>query len=106
MVKLLKDVSAMHTVTGFSVHVMDFEGTMRWRRVDDIGGRAFVLSLFYFGASCDGGRLRGDCVYLAYPVARKLLVFDVKDGSMETQKLDEAPAAAASVKAFWVLPSC
>ncbi|KAI4968421.1 hypothetical protein ZWY2020_058076 [Hordeum vulgare] len=108
MVNLLSEAADMHTVTGFSVDVMDFEKSStatRWRRVDDLGGRAFVLSLFYFGASCEGGRLRGDCVYVAYPVARKLQVFDVKDGSMETHNLDQAQAPAASDKAFWVLPS-
>ncbi|KAK1677710.1 hypothetical protein QYE76_038558 [Lolium multiflorum] len=103
-VSLLFDVADVYTVTGSSVHVMDFESS-RWRRVGDLGGRAFVLSLFNFGASCESGGeagLRGDCVYVAYPVARELLVFDVKDGSMESVKLDEAPK---SDKAFWVLPS-
>jgi hypothetical protein len=103
-VSLLFDVADVYTVTGSSVHVMDFESSL-WRRAGDLGGRAFVLSLFNFGASCESGGeagLRGDCVYVAYPVARKLLVFDVKDGRMESVKLDEAPK---SDKAFWVLPS-
>uniref|UniRef100_A0ACD5YZ94 Uncharacterized protein n=1 Tax=Avena sativa TaxID=4498 RepID=A0ACD5YZ94_AVESA len=103
MVSLLFAVTGLRTVTGASVQVMDFESS-RWRGVGDLGGRAFVLSMYNFGASCESGGeagLRGDCVYVAYPVAKKLLVFDVKDGSMESVKLDDAPE---SDKAFWVLP--
>ncbi|KAM3392453.1 hypothetical protein ACQJBY_013540 [Aegilops geniculata] len=101
MVKLLMDEADLNKYTGLSVYVMDFERT-RWRRVGDLGGRTFVMAPVYVGASCEAGRLRGDCVYVVCPMSRELQVFDVKDGSIQTQRLDEAPF---SDKAFWVLPT-
>uniref|UniRef100_A0A453AK52 KIB1-4 beta-propeller domain-containing protein n=1 Tax=Aegilops tauschii subsp. strangulata TaxID=200361 RepID=A0A453AK52_AEGTS len=101
MVNLLMDEADLNKYTGLSVYVMKFERT-RWRRVGDLGGRAFVMAPVYVGASCEAGRLRGDCVYVVHPMSRELQVFDVKDGSMETQRLHEAPF---SNKAFWLLPT-
>ncbi|KAM3372317.1 hypothetical protein ACQJBY_019291 [Aegilops geniculata] len=101
MVNLLMDEADLNQYTGLSVYVMDFERT-RWRTVGDLGGRAFVMAPVYVGASCEAGRLRGDCVYVVCPMSRELQVFDVKDGSIQTQRLDEAPF---SDKAFWVLPT-
>lgn len=40
------------------VHRMDFS-TLRWCNVRDLGGRAFLLSRFYFGASCSAGGEHG-----------------------------------------------
>ncbi|CAO1942685.1 unnamed protein product [Urochloa humidicola] len=51
------------------VQKMDFSAR-RWRDVDDLGGRTFLVSSFYFGASCNGGGesgLRQDCVYFVNP---------------------------------------
>ncbi|KAF8755816.1 hypothetical protein HU200_011288 [Digitaria exilis] len=87
-----------------SVHRMDFT-ERRWRKVKDLGGRVFLLSLFYFGASCAGGELglEKDCVYMVYPVRKALLVFNVKEGTIEMRAFDgEVPA---SDKGFWVLPT-
>ncbi|KAL6616560.1 hypothetical protein ACP70R_038830 [Stipagrostis hirtigluma subsp. patula] len=77
---------------------------LRWRGVDDLGGRTFVLSLCHFGASCSGGEggLRQDCIYIVYPRKKEMQVFDVKEGTNELLKLDEAPT---SDKAFWFLPA-
>jgi hypothetical protein len=47
------------------VHRMDF-AERRWRRVEDLGGRVFLCSLFYFGAPCSGGGesgLQEDYIY-------------------------------------------
>ncbi|XBI98731.1 hypothetical protein VPH35_018936 [Triticum aestivum] len=90
MVNLLMDEADLNKYTGLSVYAMDFERT-RWRRVGDLGGRAFVMAPVYVGASCEAGRLRGDCVYVVHPMSRELQVFDVKDGSIQTQRLHEAP---------------
>ncbi|KAF8755817.1 hypothetical protein HU200_011289 [Digitaria exilis] len=79
---------------------------LRWRGVDDLGGRTFFLSLFYFGASCsvaEHGGLQQDCVYVVYPRRKEMLIVDVKEGTNCLRKLgDEAPAAD---KAFWLLPA-
>ncbi|GJM92289.1 hypothetical protein PR202_ga08742 [Eleusine coracana subsp. coracana] len=86
------------------VDKMDFSGR-RWRGVDDLGGRAFLLSGSCFGVSCscgDGARLRQDSVFLMNPRKREMLVFDVKEGTRTLHNLDEqAPLAD---KAFWLLP--
>ncbi|CAN6311848.1 unnamed protein product [Urochloa humidicola] len=77
----------------------------RWRSVDDLCGRTFLLSLFHFGASCSSGggehELKKDCIYIVYPRNREMLIIDVKEGTNYMHKLDEAPAAD---KAFWLLP--
>ncbi|TVU36158.1 hypothetical protein EJB05_18075, partial [Eragrostis curvula] len=86
------------------VEKMDFSAR-RWRAVDDLGGRTFLLSRYYFGASCvcgeNSGGLQQDCVYVVNPWKKEMLVFDVKDGTHSLHKLDEAPSAD---KAFWLLP--
>ncbi|CAM0953969.1 unnamed protein product [Alopecurus aequalis] len=89
---------------GATVHMMDFS-TRRWRRVDDLGGRTFLLSMYEFAASSEGGEfgLRQNCVYFMDNPERKLLqIFSVKDGSAEPQEFDDAPT---SDKAFWMLSS-
>ncbi|RLN23978.1 hypothetical protein C2845_PM07G31750 [Panicum miliaceum] len=104
MVTLLCTNTRRDRIYRASVHRMDFaEG--RWRKVNDLGGRAFLLSLFYFGASCSGGRhgLRKDCVYMVYTVKKATLVFDVKEGTIEMRDLDDE--VPTSDKAFWVLPT-
>ena len=85
------------------VHRMDF-ARRRWSNVHDLGGRAFLLSRFYFGASCSGDDrgLQPDRVYFVCPRTNTLQVFDVQEGTYELHKLDQAPAVD---KAFWLLPS-
>jgi hypothetical protein len=102
MVSLLCVTSAK-TIYGASIHRMDFS-KQRWRKVHDLAGQTFLLSLFNFGALCSAinSGLRENCVYISYPWEKTLHIFNVKDGSMESQKLDEAPA---SDKAFWMLPT-
>uniref|UniRef100_A0ACD5YYE5 Uncharacterized protein n=1 Tax=Avena sativa TaxID=4498 RepID=A0ACD5YYE5_AVESA len=102
MVSLLCVTSAK-TIYGASIHRMDFS-KRRWRKVDDLGGHTFLLSLFNYGAMCSVSKsgLRENCVYISYPWEKTLHIFNVKDGSMESQKLDEAPA---SDKAFWMIPT-
>ena len=88
---------------GATVHRMDFL-KQQWCKDDNIGGRTFLLSLYEFGASCLGDKcgLRQNCVYLPDPYEKTLQIFNVKDGSVEVQKLDDA---VVSDKAFWVLPT-
>ncbi|KAM3392438.1 hypothetical protein ACQJBY_013530 [Aegilops geniculata] len=102
MVSLLF-VTTAKTIYGARVHRMDFS-KQRWRKVYDVGDRAFLLSLFNSGALCSVGKsgLRENCIYMAYPWEQTLHIFSVKDGSMETHKLDDAPS---SDKAFWMLPA-
>ncbi|TVU36156.1 hypothetical protein EJB05_18073, partial [Eragrostis curvula] len=66
MVTLMMHVSVYDDgIAEFFVDKMDFSAR-QWRRVDDLGGRTFFLSTFYFGASCfcgeNGGGLQQDCV--------------------------------------------
>ncbi|OQU88053.1 hypothetical protein SORBI_3003G391700 [Sorghum bicolor] len=87
------------------VNRMDFS-TLKWCNVRDLGGRAFLLSRFYFGASCsaggDHGGLLPDRVYFVLDRNKTLQVFDVQDGSYQLQKLDGDPKVVD--KAFWLLP--
>ncbi|GJM92172.1 hypothetical protein PR202_ga08608 [Eleusine coracana subsp. coracana] len=102
MVKLYYASAFRKEVVEGVVDKMDF-AEMRWRRVDDLGGRTFFLSRFYFGVSCSCGEsgAKRDCVYMVTPWKKEMLVFDVKDGTLSLHKLDEAPFAN---KAFWLLP--
>uniref|UniRef100_M8BZB7 KIB1-4 beta-propeller domain-containing protein n=1 Tax=Aegilops tauschii TaxID=37682 RepID=M8BZB7_AEGTA len=103
MVRLF-GVNASEPYHGATVHMMDFS-KRQWCEVDDLGGCTFLLSIYEFGASFSGDGscgLRQDCVYFPDRHRKTLQVFDVKDGSIELQKLDEAPA---SDRAFWVLPT-
>ncbi|OQU75901.1 hypothetical protein SORBI_3010G053700 [Sorghum bicolor] len=85
------------------VHRLDFS-RQEWVEVDDIGGRAFLLSWWYFGASRSAGEcgLKPNCVYTAYPLNKGMMVFDVKGRTMMMQDLDEAPMAN---QALWLLPT-
>jgi hypothetical protein len=102
MVRLLFVSGGGDDIDRFSVHRMDFS-KKRWRNVRDLGGRAFFLSEYYFGASCSGGEhgLLPDRVYFVCDRNSTLQVFDVQDGSCEVRKLDEAPHTR---HAFWLLP--
>ncbi|KAJ1286686.1 hypothetical protein BS78_03G370900 [Paspalum vaginatum] len=84
---------------------MDF-AKRRWRDVDDLEGRMFLLSLFYFGASCaisaESSGLQQDCVYIVSPRRKEMQALNVKEDTIEVHKLDQAPAYN---KAFWLLPS-
>lgn len=54
MVSLLYATPSRDQIDEGFVQKMDFS-TRRWRDVGDLGGRTFLLSLFYFGVSCSGG---------------------------------------------------
>jgi hypothetical protein len=94
-------------IDGRFIDKWDFS-ELRWHSVEDLGGRTFLLSRFYFGASCPGSDdsehgLRQDCVYyIAYPRTKEMQIFDVTEGTNCLRKLDEAPTAS---KAFWLLPA-
>ncbi|KAF8664897.1 hypothetical protein HU200_054214 [Digitaria exilis] len=79
-------------ISDWFIQKMDFS-ERRWRDVVDLGGRTFLLSQFYFGASCSGseGGLRQDCIYL---VRKDMQVFDLKEGTSDLLRLDEAPQFA------------
>ncbi|CAL4946093.1 unnamed protein product [Urochloa decumbens] len=99
---LFASLSSNKIDEGF-VQKMDFSAR-RWRGVHDLGGRTFLVSSFYFGASCYGGGesgLRQDCVYFLNPY-KEMQVFNVKEDTNEVHRLDEAPQFD---KAFWLLPS-
>lgn len=105
MVSLLSGMD-FDVVYRVHVHRMDFS-TQEWIEVvDDIGGgRAFLLSPWYFGASRSAGGecgLEPNCVYAAFPVKKRVMVFDVKSGTMMMQDLEEAPVAN---QALWLLPT-
>ncbi|RCV28616.1 hypothetical protein SETIT_5G417600v2 [Setaria italica] len=69
-----------------------------------LGGRAFLLSRFYFGASCSAGEygLVPNRVYFVFDRNNTLQVSDVQEGTYQLHKLDEAPEMD---KAFWLLPN-
>jgi hypothetical protein len=102
MVSMFSDY-VLEPHTSATVHRMDFS-KQQWCKVDDIGDRVFLLSRYEFGASCsaDKAGLHQNCVYFVDIRRNTLEVFSVKDGSIELQKLDDAPVCD---KAFWVLPT-
>ncbi|XP_024317251.1 uncharacterized protein LOC112271711 [Brachypodium distachyon] len=73
------------------VYKMD-RGRRQWRAARDLGGRAFFVGPFGFGASCLAGDLyRSDCVYsLVDPLDKRFRIFDVTDGTVEWLKIEEA----------------
>nr|CAB3479146.1 unnamed protein product [Digitaria exilis] len=82
-VSLVYATARTNEVDDVLVDRWDFSA-LRWRGVDDLGGRTFFLSLFYFGASCsvaDHGGLQQDCVYVVYPRRKEMLIVDVKEGT-------------------------
>uniref|UniRef100_A0A0A8YG20 KIB1-4 beta-propeller domain-containing protein n=1 Tax=Arundo donax TaxID=35708 RepID=A0A0A8YG20_ARUDO len=87
----------------FSVHKMDFINE-EWHEVHDIGDRAFLLSSWYFGTSRSAIEcgLERNCLYMAYPWNKCLMIFNVRDGTAKVQDLNEAPA---SDQALWILPT-
>nr|CAB3469731.1 unnamed protein product [Digitaria exilis] len=98
MVSLLAatDLNALYRV---QVHRMDFSA-QEWCEVDDdIGGRAFLLSPWYFGASRAAAEcgLEPDCVYMPYAGTKRMMVFSVKDGAMRMQELDGAPPVMGNI---------
>ncbi|OEL32490.1 hypothetical protein BAE44_0006491 [Dichanthelium oligosanthes] len=71
-----------------SVYRMDFS-KQEWRRVYDLGGQAFLISSFNFGASRPAGEcgLEEDCVYVAYPWDKGLMIYNIKEGTMKVENL-------------------
>ncbi|CAL4953190.1 unnamed protein product [Urochloa decumbens] len=107
MVRLLfvstDDEDAWDEIGKVSVHRMDF-ASRRWRNVHDLGGSTFLLSRFYFGASCLGAEhgLLPDHVYFVCEKTYSLRVFNVQEGTFDLHKFNEDPVED---KAFWLLPS-
>ncbi|CAN6241454.1 unnamed protein product [Urochloa humidicola] len=103
MVNLLFEGSFSNVVYEVSVYRMDL-ATQQWCRVYDLDGQAFLLSATRFGASrpaADCG-LEEDCVYVAYPWDRGLMVYNIKEGTMNVETIDEAPESGAPL---WMLPA-
>ncbi|OEL33966.1 hypothetical protein BAE44_0005014 [Dichanthelium oligosanthes] len=101
MVSLLS-ASDPNVVYGVDARGMDF-AKQEGREVDDIGGRAFLLSPWYFGAS----RSAAECglepmVFNVEDGTKRLMVFNVEDGTTRMQEHDEAPV---SEQALWMLPT-
>ncbi|CAL4959923.1 unnamed protein product [Urochloa decumbens] len=107
MVRLLfvstDEEDAWDEIGKVSVHRMDFAGR-RWCNVHDLGGSSFLLSRFYFGASCLGAEhgLLPDHVYFVCEKTSSLQVFNVQEGTYDLHKFNEDPVVD---KAFWLLPS-
>ncbi|CAN6250721.1 unnamed protein product [Urochloa humidicola] len=104
MVNLLFEGSFSNVVYEVSVYRMDF-ATQQWCRVYDLDGQAFLLSATRFGASRPAAEcgLEEDCVYVAYPWDRGLMVSNIKEGTMKVETIDEAPESGTPL---WVLPAC
>ncbi|CAL5051273.1 unnamed protein product [Urochloa decumbens] len=102
MVSLLS-ASDLNVVGQVLVHRMDFL-KREWCEVGDIGGRAFLLSPWYFGASRSAEEcgLEPNCVYMAYAGTKRLMVFNVKEGTTKMLDLDGAPV---SQQALCMLPT-
>uniref|UniRef100_J3LTD0 KIB1-4 beta-propeller domain-containing protein n=1 Tax=Oryza brachyantha TaxID=4533 RepID=J3LTD0_ORYBR len=83
-----------------TVHRMDFL-SQKWRRADDIGGRAFFLAPWYFGASCSADEygLEKDSVYVSYASDMCFEVSRVEDDATEIHELIGAPDST-----MWILP--
>ena len=83
-----------------SVHKMDFL-RRRWCSVCDLGGRASLLSQFYPGASCMFCQrvwaAAEPGVDFLFDRNNSLQVFDVKDGTYQLHKLDEAHSGCSQV---------
>ncbi|CAO2196558.1 unnamed protein product [Urochloa humidicola] len=90
MITLLYATMRGNEIDDALVYRWDF-AERRWRGVDDLGGRTFLLSLFHFGASCSGGGgehgLKKDCIYIVYPRNKEMLIIDVKEGTHCMRKL-------------------
>lgn len=79
MVNLLFEGSCSNVVYEMSVYRMDF-AKQEWCRVHDLEGQAFLISAASFGASRPAGEcgLEEDCVYVAYPWDKGLMIYNVK----------------------------
>uniref|UniRef100_A0A0D9VFZ2 KIB1-4 beta-propeller domain-containing protein n=1 Tax=Leersia perrieri TaxID=77586 RepID=A0A0D9VFZ2_9ORYZ len=80
------------------VYKMDFS-EQQWCRTNDLAGRAFLLTPWYFAASCLASEhgLYEDCVYASFPTDDE--ISSVKDG---WEDFVELPAAH---KALWITPT-
>ncbi|CAL4941176.1 unnamed protein product [Urochloa decumbens] len=101
MVSMLSSLD-LDTVYRVTVHKMDFL-RKEWHKVDDLGDRAFLLSSWYFGASCSAEKcgLEQGCVYSVNPWDKCVRVYNIKDGTTKVLDLKEAPMVD---QALWMLP--
>ncbi|KAJ1273536.1 hypothetical protein BS78_06G288600, partial [Paspalum vaginatum] len=92
MVILLFDGSYSDLIYEVSVYRMDFSA-QQWRRLHDLGGRAFLVAFGNFCASCpaDECGLERDCVYIPYPWEQSLFIYNVRERTMKEKKLEQAP---------------
>ncbi|KAI4988316.1 hypothetical protein ZWY2020_029946 [Hordeum vulgare] len=95
-------------VHGCGVYKMDFAGK-RWRKVRDIGDRAFLMCPQYFGGWCSptASGLRPNCVYWMGLCDDNLLrIFDI-NGNGDTHEVHDPckDITGSNRNAVWMLPT-
>ena len=105
MVNLLFEGSLSKVVYEISVYRMDL-ARQEWRRVHDLEGQVFLISAANLGASrrADECGLEEDSVYVAYPWDKGLMIYNIREGTMKVEDLDDAPESAG--RPLWMLPAC
>jgi hypothetical protein len=91
------------------VHKMDFDGDRRWRSVDDIGDRVFMLSGGGNAASCSASacNLQGNRVYFMNNFLKDdgdLCIYDLKEQVIEILAVHERDLNLARTKPYWIVP--
>ena len=104
MVNLLFEGSLSKVVYEISVYRMDL-ARQEWRRVHDLEGQAFLISPANFAAArrADECGLEEDSVYVAYPWDKGLMIYNIREGTMKMEDLEEAPESG---RPLWMLPAC
>ncbi|VAI27084.1 unnamed protein product [Triticum turgidum subsp. durum] len=102
------DIGGATSVLGCGVYKLDLAGK-RWRKVRDIGDRAFLMCPQYFGGCCSAtaSGLRPNCVYWMGLCGDKLLrVIDI-DGNEETHAVQDPckDITGSNRNAIWMLPT-
>ncbi|CAN6288538.1 unnamed protein product [Urochloa humidicola] len=102
MVSMLSSLD-LDTVYRVTVYKMDFL-KQEWHKVDGLGDLAFLLSSWYFGASCSADKcgLEQGCVYSVNPWDKCVRVYNIEDGTTKVRNLKEAPIVD---QALWMLPT-
>ncbi|PUZ49580.1 LOW QUALITY PROTEIN: hypothetical protein GQ55_7G336900 [Panicum hallii var. hallii] len=100
MVNLLFEGSFSNVVYEIGVYRMDFT-RQEWRR--DLEGHAFLISPANFAASRRADECGfEDCVYVAYPWDKGLMIYNIKEGTMKVENIEEAPESG---RPLWMLPA-
>ena len=104
MVNLLFEGSLSKVIYEISVYRMDL-ARQEWRRVHDLEGQVFLISAANLGASrrADECGLEEDSVYVAYPWDKGLMIYNIREGTMKMEDLEEAPESG---RPLWMLPAC